>query len=507
MATVLIIGGGVSGLSAGIYAQMRGHHAIVCERHTVAGGNLTGWQRGEFHIDNCIHWLTGTNPASRTYRRWEDLGALGDGVEILQGESLYTCAFGGQEISLWRDLRRVERQMLAVSPADKREIRSLIRAVEVMQGLCHVAGERHSRGLLSSPRLILSSPLLVRYFHMTAGELAKQFQHPLLRSFISAFWGDDFGCLALLMVFATFCGENGGIPRGGSRAMAERMAARLETLGGELRLGCEAVKIHCEKGRASAVSFADGSVIAADYVVFTADPAVAFERLLGVSMPKQIEKMYHDPRLARFSSFQCAFSCDMEEVPFEGDYIFDTPRDAVETLGSKRVIVRSFGHETSFSPRGKSLLQTLTFCDETTSREFIEFRERNLAAYSKRKREIAALLERLIAEAFPQMKGKLQCIDVWTPATYRRFTDAEIGSYMSFLLPAGVLPRRKSARVRGISNLLLATQWQQIPGGLPIAAEGGYRAVEEICRMERYAKRSREGVLEDAHLAGDTKSI
>ena len=76
MAKILIIGGGVSGLSAGIYAQLNGHSAVVCEKHAVAGGNLTGWQRGEYHIDNCIHWLTGTNPASKSYKMWEDLGVL-----------------------------------------------------------------------------------------------------------------------------------------------------------------------------------------------------------------------------------------------------------------------------------------------------------------------------------------------------------------------------------------------------------------------------------------------
>ena len=60
MSKILIIGGGVSGLSAGIYAQLQGYEAIICERHNIAGGNLTGWDRGGYHIDNCVHWLTGT---------------------------------------------------------------------------------------------------------------------------------------------------------------------------------------------------------------------------------------------------------------------------------------------------------------------------------------------------------------------------------------------------------------------------------------------------------------
>ena len=66
MKTVLIIGGGVSGLSAGIYARYHGYNAVICERHKLAGGNLTGWTREGYHIDNCIHWLTGTSPNTKS---------------------------------------------------------------------------------------------------------------------------------------------------------------------------------------------------------------------------------------------------------------------------------------------------------------------------------------------------------------------------------------------------------------------------------------------------------
>ena len=100
MAEILIIGGGVAGLSAGIYAQLNGHHATICERQKMTGGNLTGWQRGEYHIDNCIHWLTGTNPNTNLYKMWTDLGALGD-VKVYQPDLLYTYEEGGVRLSLY----------------------------------------------------------------------------------------------------------------------------------------------------------------------------------------------------------------------------------------------------------------------------------------------------------------------------------------------------------------------------------------------------------------------
>lgn len=114
MAGIVIIGGGVTGLSAGIHLLAdsgQAHRVTVCERHTVPGGNLTGWVRGGCYIDNCVHWLVGTNPATALYREWVKLGAL-DGAEIRHPDSLYTCRLDGEEIALWRDAVRVERAML-----------------------------------------------------------------------------------------------------------------------------------------------------------------------------------------------------------------------------------------------------------------------------------------------------------------------------------------------------------------------------------------------------------
>ena len=488
MAKIAIIGGGVAGLSAGIYAQLNGHTATVYERHAVAGGNLTGWQRGEYHIDNCIHWLTGTNPATDTYRMWETLGALGDGVEVSQGDVLFTCEYGGRTLSLCRDLGQMRRDMLALSrtPSDTVEIERLIRAIETVQGMSHIAGETHDRGY-GVLRLMRSCPWLLRYNAMSTGELASRFSHPLLRRFATSFLGESFNSLALVVVCAHFCGENAGIPQGGSLAMARRMADRFEALGGKLYTGREALEIICRDGRARAVRFADGEVVEADYVILATDPTSVFGRMLDAPMPTRLKRWYDAPDMQRFSAYHCAFALDAPRPPFRGDLALDVPSRYWGALHANTIAVREFSHEPSFSPEGKTILQTVSFCDEAEARTCIALAA-DRDAYRERKAQIARVTERLLLERFPEMTGELTCIDVWTPATYRRFTGAETGSFMSFVLPAGRLPVRLGGGVRGIPNVILATQWQQAPGGLPIAAECGRRAIEIVARREASLK-------------------
>ena len=478
MAKILIIGGGVAGLSAGIYAQKLGHQAIICEKHFVAGGNLCGWDRGEYHIDNCIHWLTGTNPLTKTYQIWKELGALGD-IDVFQGESLFTGEYEGKRISLWRDLEKMKREMLAVSPEDEKEILSFIRAVEVFQGFYGIAGENHNEKI-SFFRAVAGIPLLLKYYRLTTGELSERFSNPALRFFFKAFWGNDFSALALIMVCAHFCGDNGGIPVGSSCAMAERMTAHFQALGGELLLKKEAIEICCENGKATSVSFADGTSLEADYIILSADPASVFGKILEKPMPKQLKRFYENSRFQRFSSYQCAFSCSLADLPFGGDIIFEIPQEHRELLGAEQLIVREFSHEKTFSPENKNILQTMTFIFEDEAMKFIQLRETDGRAYRKKKKEMGELLLKLIEDQFPEMKGTLQYVDMWTPATYRRFTGSDMGSFLGFALPSKYLPLRASNRVEGLSNVILATQWQQAPGGLPIAAETGKIAAYTI---------------------------
>ena len=481
MKRILIIGGGVAGLSAGIFARLHGFEACVFERCEVAGGNLTGWQRGEYHVDNCIHWLTGTNPASATYRLWEELGVLGD-VEVMQSESLYTCEVAGERLTLWRDLDRLEREMLALSPADARYTRRFCADVRLAQRMLGIGGKEHNEksGTVENLRAV---PRLLRYSRLDVGSYAARYSHPLIRAFLTSLLTPRFGVLALFCVFAHYTADNGGIPRGSSCGMAERMVERFLSLGGELQLGKEAVKIRREGRFACEVCFADGTRAAGDYVVLTTDPAVTFGRLLDAPMPPQLERLYRNPRLFRFSGYHCAFACDVPSLPFQGDFITPLSPNDQAMLGTRDLILREFSHEPRFAPAGHSILQTMAFCDEDAARDFVALR-REGERYAARKKEIAAHTERLICAQFPELVGKISLLDVWTPASYHRYVGSEIGSYMGFAFGGGVLPLAVSNRVRALENVLLATQWLQAPGGLPIAAKSGKEAIAAIRKRE-----------------------
>lgn len=101
MEKIVIIGGGIAGLSAGIYARLAGFETEIYEKNALPGGECTGWNRKGYHIDNCIHWLTGTRQDTELYEVWEKAGALSKDTEYAKVDSFYSTEYNGQKATLW----------------------------------------------------------------------------------------------------------------------------------------------------------------------------------------------------------------------------------------------------------------------------------------------------------------------------------------------------------------------------------------------------------------------
>lgn len=493
MSTVLILGGGVSGLSAGIHCLKEGFDVTICEKHVIAGGNLTGWNRQGFHIDNCVHWLNGTNPNASVYKLWETLGVIKDpSTDVYNADVLYTSTENGESATLYRDLDRTEKELLEKYPADKREIKRFFKAVRTYQGIAHIRGDNHDKRNTFF-ELITGLPCMLRYFKMSIKHLRKHFKTPVLKEFVGdLFMSENFTVLAMIMTIGAFCADNAGLPVGGSLKMAETIEKTFKDLGGVILKNKEAVKINMEGKKAVSVTFRDGSEMSADFYIASMDTKVLFDKLLDVPMPKYLSKKYESKKSERFSSINVAFSLDMENVPFEENYFFTADEKYDFKIKNHRVMLREYGYCKDYAPKGMNVLQTMSFTNEEEAAMFISLREKDIKEYKLLKEEIGKTVLSLVEEEFPEFKGHLKVIDVWTPATYKRFSGSEVGSWMSFVLGPKVVPSMLQSVIPGVSNVLISSQWLQSPGGLPVAAGAGKSAAAALKDIYELEKKARE---------------
>ena len=477
MKKAVVIGSGPAGLTAGIRLAEGGWDVTVLEQQAGPGGNLRSWIREGHTIDNCLHWLNGTREGSPLNRLWRSLGVLGEEVATVRAPFFYRSHLPCATLTMWRDPDRTEAELSEKSPADAKAIR---------------------RFFSSAKALAYASPLaraatVARWYRVSVGDYADSLCDPDLGVFFSDYLGREYAILGLLFAYSAFLSGDADLPAGGSPGVAKRMAEKLAAAGGKLVCSVRATGIVTQNGRATAVLTDRGDAFPADRVIAACDPHVTFSRLLPPEFaPAALRRTDLDPRTPRFSSLHAAFSLPAPFPPGTAwtNVIAGDPAKLPKRTGG-RVILRSFAHEPGFAPEGKTVLQATCFVSDADAEEWLSRGD----GYAEKKAAFVETVEGAIRAAFPYSAPR--ALDAWTPATYLRYTSAERGDYIGWLLPAGVIPPRLPERVRGLSNVSLASGWCRMPGGLPTAARSGARAAADILIREP-APRSFPGVTPPA---------
>ena len=105
--------------------------------------------------------------------------------------------------------------------------------------------------------------------------------------------------------------------------------------------------------------------------------------------------------------------------------------------------------------------------------------------YKEYKENLGNTIKNEIASYFDLLDEEIELIDVSTPLTYERYTNAYRGSYMSFLTTKKVKGIMRVGLIKGLKNFALAGQWIIQSGGLPAAAISGKYAAQRICKSDK----------------------
>ncbi|MCR4903819.1 MAG: FAD-dependent oxidoreductase [Butyrivibrio sp.] len=485
---IIIIGGGIAGMSAGIYALKSGYEAEIYEKNAIPGGECIGWNRKGYHIDNCIHWLTGTLKGTQLYDVWKTVGALSDDTEYADIDSFYTSTYNGQKATLWNDLERTEKELISISPEDEAEIKNFIQNVKWSKQCLFPADKPMDmwgiKDYIEMGMSMADFPKVMKEFgKLSLEEYSKRFKSPLLQKLMCDYLPKTYCAYSFLVSYATMAMGNGGIPIGASLQMSLRMEKTYKDLGGKIFYNKSVSKIILNKKISTGIELNDGTVVEGDYIIPAVDTHLLFNKLLPEKyMPKNVEEAYKNPSAyPATSGFQVAFA--VSENFNEGETIFiDIDPIKVGNSTFDRMYVKCYGYDKIFIKDGKQVIQT---CISQTDTDYNFWKSLSKEEYSAFKEELIKTVEKRIINAFPQLEGDMDFLDAWTPLTYERYCNAYHGSYMSFVTTPFGKQIKMKGRLKGIKNLYVAGQWTSSPGGLPVAVASGKFAIQRILKSEK----------------------
>ncbi|MFW5775488.1 MAG: phytoene desaturase family protein [Chitinivibrionales bacterium] len=490
--SIIIIGAGIAGLSAGCYAAASGLKTTVFEKHTIPGGLCTGWRRKGYTFDGCMHHVAGTASPSPLYRLWQELGAFDPGDVIYRDILTQVEDQDNNRLTVYTNIDRYEKHLKEISPEDR----------AVIEQYCNAARAFLSMDLLAFPlfgpvdlvRAATKAPQMMRWFKKTMEELGRQFTHPFLQRAIPVVqYGFAQVPVAIHLNFLAACHRKTmGWIRGGALEFAGAIEKRLGELGGEVHYGSEVERIIVEHGTAVGVQLKDGSEHRADVIVSAADGHRTIYQLLdGKYLDDSIRRYYAEAPQRQEMNMHLSYGVkmDLRDQPCAISLFLNEPL-WVAGRQREKLDVEIYNFDESLSPDGKTVVKVML--DTEYSRWETLYRDKK--TYREEKEKAAQAVLTALDTRFPQIRRKSDVIDVATPVTVARYTGNWHGlqAWTPSKNPMRAIRKGISRTLPGLSNFFMTGQWAEAMVGLSTAAISGRHTIKRVCRENRLKFRTRE---------------
>ena len=496
--SLVIVGAGLAGLSAGCFARMNGYSVHVLEHHRTPGGVAAAWRKNGYLFDGGVHFLSGHKPANGSSRLLEDLGInLKDKVVPLKVYGRYLDENKGRRIDLTQDLDRFGRELKAYCGEDAAAIDGLIASARRLRGIdLSLVGLSRPPELAGIGDKLKDMWTMRRVVKLFGGKYAKSIadftadlEDPWLRDLLKNLFLPSVPVWFLVMILALLADGQLGTLEGGSQELVDSVVRRFEELGGKMTLGATVEEILVEGTRVTGVKLADGHIIPAEAVISAADGSQTLFKLLGGKFADKKTRQRYDCWPLTPSLLMATFGVGREfpdEVPFTTVVLMHPL--ALNGRKAGTMFVRIFNYSSKFAPAGKSVIQVEI--EEPDFDRWNDLQARDRAAYVREKERLAAEILTRLEKHYPGLTAKVETADVVTPYTLWRCTLNRRGATMAWLPTPEFFKAPLLRTLPRLENFAMAGQWV-IGGGVMPVLYSGQHAVQILCHREGREFRSR----------------
>ncbi len=489
--SVIIVGSGIAGLTAGYYARLNGFNTTIFESHTIPGGLCTAWKRKGYTFDISMHLLTGSIKGAHN-KMWKELGII-DSIRFHVHDHYAMIDGGEKKLIYYTDRQKVEEQMMKISPLDEKRISKFIKMIygpDILDAASLRPNELSSftEKMKVFPKILPLMKYFITESRNTLQNFSEGFNDPFLRDAVR-FIADGPGWpmpqypMLALAGFINSTVIKSGVPLGGSQAVAFKIAESFEKAGGEFRYKSYISDLIIKENTVKGIRLEDGSEHLADYIIWAGDGhKLLFDILKGKYMDDRIQKMYEKwipvkPIVHVMMGVNMDFATEPHRIIFK-------PLKTETIAGERRKWLCMLHHsfDPSMAPAGKSVVEVWYDSDF----EFWEKLHGNMDKYKSEKQKIADYTISELEIRYPGFRNQVEVIDVPTPMTYKRYTDNWKGSPDGWYLTNENLTKGEPVhRLPRLDNLFTAGQWTAPYTGTVIAALSGRQAIELICYREK----------------------
>ena len=489
--SIIIIGAGLSGLSAGYFAQINGYSSHIFEHSSKSGGVAATWQRGEYIIDGGIHFITDHKPGTKLYDLYRELG-ISDSAHFRQMDvyGRFHDEESGKSILITADLDGLASDLKAIAPEDAYIIDDLISGANKLRGL-----DLSGVGMEKPPELLTMIDRLKELWQMrkvfrffsgkyacSVEEYTESVKSPLIKDFIKSVFLPEVPVWFIMFILAGLADGRTAYLAKGSKDLVSTMERNYNALGGQISFNATVNSILVENNIVTGVRLADGTEYHADYIISTGDGyKTIYELLDGNYTNDSINHRFVTWPISRpFLIISYGVTREFTDYPSFSIIRLENPLK-IGTQDIKNLFLRIFNYSPHFAPSGQRVIQVEI---ETEWNHWNNLHEQDITLYKEEKNRVAAdCLERL-EKHLPGLAGDVKLVDVATPYTTWRYTLNRKGAWGGWLMSKELFKETIKRTLPGLSNFYLAGQWA-MSGGVAPSLYSGRHSVQLICKDDR----------------------
>ncbi|MCH2229106.1 MAG: NAD(P)/FAD-dependent oxidoreductase [Crocinitomicaceae bacterium] len=509
---VVIIGGGISGLtSAALYSRF-GLSVCLLEMDARPGGYVAGFRRKDFRFDSAIHWLNQCGPKGYVTQVFKAIGTDYPKAEIQKKIRRYRG--GDVDYLITNTPDDFMKTLIQDFPKDEKGIRKFFkhakRIAKSFENYNKISRTMDTMNLFEKAirgmkMLNFALPFIPHIsYHGDEGVkkgLSKYFTEPKLIQLFAA-EGDLLSCL--IPISWAYIEDFQTPPQGGSQTYAEWLLHVIKEYKNDVCFKCRVTNVNVENGVTTGVNFDHRGaqyLVKANYVIAACDVETLYERMLpeGTVGSKMINNLRNAELYASAVTLNIGLNCTSESLGFGEEMIYLANQDPTlkrkqhgdgDPLTSGIHMLAASARDKSLAPVGKGTLTVFIpgFIDQYDNWK-VEYDETGKLvrgqAYRDLKQEVAdTLIRRIEKELRIELQDKIEYLDIATPVTHERYTGNRGGTMMG-ARPGKANMKAKVAHYKTpVKNLYLSGHWAELGGGVPVAVRAAMNTTMLVLQKE-----------------------
>ena len=427
---VIIIGGGLSGLTAGSLLAKRHLKVAVIEKSYNPGGSCGIFKRGQVTFDQGSAMLYGFGEKGFNAHRFV-FNCLEEPIDIIRHDLLYCVNFKGRRIPFWPDVEKFADELSLAFPSEKESIHRFYR--DMLNMYKHVMVEtpnyasadetdRNSalKSLIRHPvsyaRFLSflnksAKSLLEKYF--TDPEIFKFFDK-LTSTYCYATVEEAPAVLAAVMFVDNHIGGS-YYPAGSTLFLPGKLEKVIEENGGDMLLEREVVSIVFEAGKPAGVLLDDGRVLKAPYIIYSGTVWNLYGKLIDPAHTSLKQRDWAKNQAPTYPSVVLYAVIDRSIIPEDTapiEMLVGNPDRLDESEVTAYIL--SIDDRTICGEDEHTVIAIGPTFEKWNSSDVVFYQ-------SKKKKEQERLIS-VLEKRFPGFTGAVRYAEVATPCTIERYT-------------------------------------------------------------------------------------